>query len=176
MWTTQNNLVFKVIGSKVTSINVKDLVFMSCGINIVPNEHHTTILHMRHFVLKRCTRESIAWNILSIRHIAPPPLSVVCTTHFYNLHYQHMISRQSSCTMQIHHHGRFVEFLTTHDNCPPLNMLVVLSWLHLQCNIQIIPSHATTHVTCEFVDMALLYDLHSKTNIVHSIYSRTCLN
>lgn len=69
---------------------------------------------------------------------------------------QHMISRQSSCTMQIHHHGRFVDFLTTHDNCPPLNMLVVLSWLHLQCNIQIIPSHATNHVTCDFVDMSLL--------------------
>ena len=142
--------------AQVTCSNVKNLLFMSCGTTIAPNEHHTTILDMRHFVLKRCMMESIAWNTLSICHIAPPPFSVVCITHFYNLHYQPMIPRQLSCAMQIHHHGRFVEFLTTHDNCPPLNMLVVLSWLHLQCNIQIIPNHATNHATCELVNMALL--------------------
>lgn len=82
------------------------------------------------------------------------------------LHYLH-----EHINLSIHIFKWMWTIMTTHDNCPPLNMLVMLSWLHLQCNIQFIPNHATNHVTCKFVDMALSYELHSKTNIVHSILS-----
>lgn len=75
--------------------------------------------------------------------------------------------------MQIYHCGIFVDFLTTWDNFPPLNMLVVLSWLHLQYNIQIIPRHATNHVTCDFVDMALLYKLHSNSKVLKKLMLST---
>lgn len=79
MYTTQTISVNR-IGFIGMSINVKNLVGVSCGTAVFIGAHHTKLLGMRCFcVSNKVYHEVMNVNILSMGHLASP-LSLVCIT------------------------------------------------------------------------------------------------
>ena len=79
MYITQTISV-NIIGFIGMSINVKNLVGVSCGTAVVIGAHHTKLLGMRCFcVSNKVYYEVRNVNILSTGHLAPP-LSLVFIT------------------------------------------------------------------------------------------------